>query len=155
MRRRKAPKRKVLPDPMFKSILATKFINSLMKRGKKSVAEGIFYSALEEIDKKMDESGYDVFEKAIRNIEPLLEVRSRRVGGSTYQVPVEVRPVRRQALAIRWVLTYARTRNDRNMSQKLVNELIAAYNKEGGAFKKKEDVHRMAEANKAFAHFRW
>lgn len=140
---------------MFKSILATKFINSLMKRGKKSVAEGIFYSALEEIDKKMDESGYDVFEKAIRNIEPLLEVRSRRVGGSTYQVPVEVRPVRRQALAIRWVLTYARTRNDRNMSQKLVNELIAAYNKEGGAFKKKEDVHRMAEANKAFAHFRW
>ncbi len=155
MRRRKAPKRKVLPDPMFKSILATKFINSLMKRGKKSVAEGIFYSALEEIDRKMDESGYDVFEKAIRNIEPLLEVRSRRVGGSTYQVPVEVRPVRRQALAIRWVLTYARSRNDRNMSQKLVNELIAAYNKEGGAFKKKEDVHRMAEANKAFAHFRW
>jgi small subunit ribosomal protein S7 len=155
MRRRKAPKRKVLPDPMFKSILATKFINSLMKRGKKSVAEGIFYSALEEIDKKMDESGYDVFEKAIRNIEPLLEVRSRRVGGSTYQVPVEVRPIRRQALAIRWVLQYARSRNDRNMSQKLVNELIAAYNKEGGAFKKKEDVHRMAEANKAFAHFRW
>jgi small subunit ribosomal protein S7 len=155
MRRRKAPKRKVLPDPMFKSILATKFINSLMKRGKKSVAEGIFYSALDEIDKKMDESGYDVFEKALRNIEPLLEVRSRRVGGSTYQVPVEVRPIRRQALAIRWVLQYARSRNDRNMSQKLVNELIAAYNKEGGAFKKKEDVHRMAEANKAFAHFRW
>ncbi|MBC8478441.1 MAG: 30S ribosomal protein S7 [Candidatus Delongbacteria bacterium] len=155
MRRKKAPKRKVLPDPMHKSILATKFINNLMERGKKSVAEGIFYSALDEINRKMDESGYEVFEKAIRNVEPLLEVRSRRVGGSTYQVPVEVRPVRRQALAIRWVLQYAKSRNDRNMSQKLVNELIAAYNKEGGAFKKREDVHRMAEANKAFAHFRW
>ncbi len=155
MRRKKAPKRKVLPDPIYKSVLATKFINNLMERGKKSVAEGIFYSALETIDGKMEESGYDVFEKAIHNVEPLLEVRSRRVGGSTYQVPVEVRPVRRQALAIRWILQYALARNDRNMSAKLVNELIAAYNKEGGAFKKREDVHRMAEANKAFAHFRW
>ncbi|MDQ7054006.1 MAG: 30S ribosomal protein S7 [candidate division KSB1 bacterium] len=155
MRRKRAEKREVLPDPKYGKVLVTKFINSLMKDGKKSVAEKIFYSALDLIEEKTGKPGIDVFEKAVENVKPLIEVKSRRVGGATYQVPVEVREDRRQALAIRWLISYARERNERTMNQRLANELIAASKNEGGAIKKREDTHRMAEANKAFAHFRW
>ncbi len=155
MRRKRAEKREVLPDPKYGKVLVTKFINSLMKDGKKSVAEKIFYSALDIIEEKTGKPGIEVFEKAVENVKPLIEVKSRRVGGATYQVPVEVREDRRQALAIRWLISYARERNERTMNQRLANELIAASNNEGGAIKKREDTHRMAEANKAFAHFRW
>ena len=155
MRRKRAEKREVLPDPKYGKVLVTKFINSLMKDGKKSVAEKIFYSALDIIEEKTGKPGIEVFEKAVENVKPLIEVKSRRVGGATYQVPVEVREDRRQALAIRWLISYARERNERTMNHRLANELIAASNNEGGAIKKREDTHRMAEANKAFAHFRW
>jgi small subunit ribosomal protein S7 len=155
MRRRRAPKRKVLLDPKYNSELVTKFINNLMQRGKRSVAEKIFYDAVDHIGEVLKTSGYDAFVQAVKNVEPLLEVRSRRVGGSTYQVPVEVRPARRQALAIRWIIKYATARPGKNMFEKLAAELAAAYRKEGGSIKKREDTHRMAEANKAFAHFRW
>ncbi len=155
MRRRRPPKRVILPDPKFSSTLATKFINAMMYGGKKSVAERQFYSAIDMVKDKMGEEGIEVFTQAIRNVEPVLEVKSRRVGGSTYQVPVEIRPARKTALAIRWVISYARERGDKNFSHRLANELMAAAKKEGGAFRKREDVHRMAEANKAFAHFRW
>ncbi len=155
MRRKRAEKREVLPDPKYGKVLVTKFINSLMKDGKKSVAEKIFYSALDIIEEKTGKPGIEVFEKAVENVKPLIEVKSRRVGGATYQVPVEVREDRRQALAIRWLISYARERNERTMNQRLANELIAASKNEGGAIKKREDTHRMAEANKAFAHFRW
>jgi small subunit ribosomal protein S7 len=155
MRRKKADKREVLPDPKFNSILVTKFINSLMHEGKRSVAEHIFYKAVEVIGQRTGKEGLGIFQKAIENVKPLLQVKSRRVGGANYQVPVEVSSERRQALAIRWLITYARERGEKTMSDKLASELIAASNNEGNAIKKKEDTHKMAEANKAFAHFRW
>ncbi len=155
MRRRRAPVREVLPDPIYNSKVVTKFINKLMWDGKKSVAEKIMYEALDIIEKKVDKKGIEVFNEAIENVKPLLEVKSRRVGGATYQVPVEVRPVRQQSLAIRWLVDAARKRNERTMAQRLANELIDAANKRGAAFKKKEDTYKMAEANKAFAHYRW
>ena len=140
---------------MYGSVLATKFMNSMMYSGKKSVAERQFYKAIDIAKERTGEDGLEVFTTAIRNVEPVLEVKSRRVGGSTYQVPVEIRPARKTALAIRWVINFSRARGDKNFSMRLANELIAAFKKEGGAFRKREDVHRMAEANKAFAHFRW
>jgi len=155
VRRRRAPVREVLPDPIYNSKVVTKFINKLMWDGKKSVAEKIMYEALEIIEKKGEKKGIEVFNEAIENVKPLLEVKSRRVGGATYQVPVEVRPVRQQSLAIRWLVDAARKRNERTMAQRLANELIDAANKRGAAYKKKEDTYKMAEANKAFAHYRW
>ncbi|MDZ7339294.1 MAG: 30S ribosomal protein S7 [candidate division KSB1 bacterium] len=156
MPRRKRPtKREVFPDPKYQSVLVTKFINSIMRRGKKSLAETIFYRAIEIIEKKTGQNGLEVFEKAVENVKPLLEVKSRRVGGATYQVPVEVRPERRQSLAIRWIISNARARSEKTMAEKLAAELIAASKNEGASIKKREDTHKMAEANKAFAHFRW
>lgn len=154
-RRKRAEQRFVLPDPKYNSILVTKFINGLMQRGKKSVAERIFYSAIDYIENKTSKDGIEVFEKAVENVKPILEVRSRRVGGATYQVPVEVRPNRKQALALRWIIGFAKSRSGKSMAEKLANELIDASNKEGSSIKKREDTHKMAEANKAFAHFRW
>jgi small subunit ribosomal protein S7 len=145
----------VLPDPVYKSVLVTKFINGMMHDGKKSVAEKSFYQALELITEKSGSKGIEVFEKAMSNVKPILEVRSRRVGGANYQVPVEVRSDRQQALAIRWLVQYSRDRSEKTMAQKLANELLAAYKNEGASVKKREDTHRMADANKAFAHFRW
>ena len=155
MRRRRAPVREVMPDPIYNSKVVTKFINGLMLDGKKNIATKIFYDALDLIEKKTEEKGIDVFEKAIENIKPVLEVKSRRVGGATYQVPVEVRPIRQQALAIRWIITFARKRSERTMVERLANELIDAANSRGASYKKKEDTYKMAEANKAFAHYRW
>jgi len=155
MRRKQADKREVLPDPKFNSILVTKFINVLMYEGKRSVAERIFYRAINVIGERTNKQGLDVFQKAIDNVKPMLQVKSRRVGGANYQVPVEVSSERRQALAIRWLISYARGRGEKTMSDKLASEIIAASNNEGSAIKKREDTHKMAEANKAFAHFRW
>jgi small subunit ribosomal protein S7 len=155
MRRKRADKREVLPDPKFNSILVTKFINSLMREGKRSVAEQIFYKAIAVIGQRTNKEGVSIFQKAVDNVKPLLQVKSRRVGGANYQVPVEVSSERRQALAIRWLIAYARERGEKTMSDKLASELIAASNNEGNAIKKREDTHKMAEANKAFAHFRW
>ena len=155
MRRRRALVREVSPDPVYNSKLVSKFINYLMLDGKKSVATKILYNALETIEKKSDEKGIDVFYKAIENVKPLMEVKSRRVGGATYQVPVEVRPIRQQALALRWLVSFARKRSERVMVDRLANELLDAANERGGAYKKKEDTYKMAEANKAFAHYRW
>ncbi len=156
MRRRKAPVREVLPDPIYGNKVITKFINSLMYDGKKCTATTIMYGALELIDKKGGEKkGIDIFNDAIENIKPLLEVKSRRVGGATYQVPVEVRPARQQALAIRWIIYFARKRSERTMIDKIAAELLDAANSKGASFKKKEDTYKMAEANKAFAHYRW
>ena len=156
MRRRRAPVREVMPDPVFNSKVVTKFINQIMQDGKKTIAEKIFYEAIERIEKKVeDEKAIDVFFKAIENVKPLLEVRSRRVGGANYQVPVEVRPARQQTLAIRWIVDAARKRNERNMAERVANEILDAANEKGAAFKKREDTHKMAEANKAFAHYRW
>jgi len=154
-RRRVAKKREVLPDPVYGEVLVTKFINSLMYDGEKSVAEGIFYKSMELIKEKTGEDGIEVFKKAIENIKPLLEVKSRRVGGATYQVPVEVRADRRQALAIRWLISASRNRKEKGMTEKLTAEILDAYSSKGTAVKKREDTHKMAEANKAFAHFRW
>ena len=154
-RRKSAEQRVVLPDPKYNNILVTKFINSLMQRGKKSVAEKIFYSALESIESKTKKSGLEIFERAIENVKPILEVRSRRVGGATYQVPIEVRLNRKQALALRWIIGFAKARPGKSMAEKLADELISASNKAGSSMKKREDTHKMAEANKAFAHFRW
>ncbi len=155
MRRRRAPKRPVMPDPVYNSEVVTKFINKVMWDGKKTLAERIVYGAIEKLDAKGEEKGIDVFFKAIENVKPLLEVRSRRVGGATYQVPMEVRPERQQTLSIRWIVDAARNRNERTMVERLANELWDAANERGAAFKKREDTHRMAEANKAFAHYRW
>jgi len=156
MRRRKAPVREILPDPIYNSKLVSKFINGLMLDGKKSVAARIFYDAIELVDKKVeDEKGIDVFYKAVENIKPVMEVKSRRIGGATYQVPVEVRPVRQQSLALRWIIGFARKRSERTMVDRLANELIDAANSRGASYKKKEDTYKMAEANKAFAHYRW
>ena len=155
MRRRKAPVREVMADPIYNSKVITKFINTVMLDGKKSTAQKIMYGAIANLDARGEEAGIELFEKAIENVKPLLEVKSRRVGGATYQVPVEVRPVRRQTLALRWLVEYARKRNERTMVERLANELFEAANERGASFKKKEDMHRMAEANKAFAHYRW
>ena len=155
MRRRKAPVRPVMPDPVYGSKILTKFINKVMLDGKKSTAEKIIYSALDIIGSRGEKTGIDTFNEAIENIKPIIEVKSRRVGGATYQVPVEVRPVRQQSLAIRWLIDAARKRNERTMAERLANEFMEASTDKGSAFKKKEDTYRMAEANKAFAHYRW
>ena len=155
MRRRKAPVREIMADPIYNSKVITKFVNTVMQDGKKSTAEQIMHGAIANLDARGEEKGIDLFERAVENVKPLLEVRSRRVGGATYQVPVEVRPVRRQTLALRWLVEYARKRNERTMVERLANELFEAANERGTSFKKKEDIHRMAEANKAFAHYKW
>lgn len=155
MRRRKAPVREVLGDPIYGNKVVTKFVNKMMYDGKKSVSKKIIYAAFNKIEEKSGEKGIDVFERALDKVKPLVEVRSRRVGGATYQVPVEVRHARQQSLSIRWILEATRKRNERTMVERLANELIDATNDRGAAFKKKEDVHKMAEANKAFAHYRW
>jgi len=154
-RRREADKREILPDPKFDSLLVARFINNLLKQGKKSIAEGIFYKALDAVGEKTNEDPLKIFKKAVDNVSPHLEVKSRRVGGATYQVPVEVRDGRRVALGIRWIIQNAKARSGRSMVEKLTGEIVDAYNNAGGSIKKKEDVHRMAEANKAFAHYRW
>jgi small subunit ribosomal protein S7 len=154
-RRHSAEKREVNPDPKFGNIIITKFMNSVMYDGKKSAAESIVYGALEMIEAKTKQGPLPVFEQALENVMPTIEVRSRRVGGATYQVPVEVRTVRRQALGIRWIITAARDRNDKTMTERLSAELLDASNGRGNAVKKREDVHRMAEANRAFSHYRW
>ncbi|PKN09896.1 MAG: 30S ribosomal protein S7 [Deltaproteobacteria bacterium HGW-Deltaproteobacteria-8] len=154
---RKGPvtKRQVLPDPVYGSRMAAKFINRLMYDGKKSTAERIFYEALESLGEKSKEDPIRAFEKALDNVRPHLEVKSRRVGGATYQVPMEVRPDRQSALAIRWLISYSRGRGEKGMVDRLSGELLDAFNNRGGAVKKKEETHKMAEANKAFAHYRW
>ena len=154
-RRREVPKREVLSDPLYQSQLVTKFINCVMERGKKSTAESIFYGAMKQIEEKTSDDPLKTFKKALENVKPVLEVKSRRVGGSTYQVPVEVKPNRRASLAIRWVISYAQARGEKTMRDKLAGELMDAANNRGNAVKKKEDTHKMAEANKAFAHYRW
>ncbi len=154
-RRREVPKREVLPDPVYQSQLVTKFINCVMERGKKSLSEGIFYGAMKQIESKTQDDPLKTFKKAVENVKPVLEVKSRRVGGSTYQVPVEVKPNRRNSLSIRWIITYAQARGEKTMRDKLAGELLDAANNRGNAIKKKEDTHKMAEANKAFAHYRW
>ena len=154
-RRREVVKRDVLPDPKYNSKLVTKFINNLMQQGKKSTAESIFYGSMDIIAERTNEDPLTVFQKAIDNVKPSLEVKSRRVGGATYQVPVEVRTGRKNALAMRWVIGYARERGERTMRARLAAELMDAANNEGSSIKKKQDTFRMAEANKAFAHYRW
>ena len=154
-RRREVPKRKIIPDPKFKDKLVAKFTNSIMLSGKKSVAEGILYGALDIIKERHQEEPLEVFRKALDNVKPKLEVKSRRVGGATYQVPVEVRPERRVTLAMRWLVSYARSRGEKTMRERLAAEFLDAANGRGNAVKKKDDTHRMAEANKAFAHYRW
>ena len=154
-RRREVPKREVLPDPKFGNVDVAKFMNVLMLSGKKSVAERIVYGAFEQIQTKGGKDPLEVFTVALNNVKPVVEVKSRRVGGATYQVPVEVRPDRRTALAMRWLILYSRDRNEKSMSEKLAAEVIAASKGEGNAIKKKDDTHKMAEANKAFAHYRW
>lgn len=154
-RRHAAPKREVLPDPKFGDIVVTKFMNAVMVDGKKSTAERIFYGAMDIVTSKMNRDPVEVFHEALDGIKPKVEVRSRRVGGATYQVPVEVRPERAQALAIRWLVKAARARNEDTMAQRLANEIMDAAQGRGSAAKKREDTHKMAEANKAFAHYRW
>ena len=154
-RRHRAEKRDIIPDPKFGDVVLTKFMNSVMKQGKKSVAERIVYGALDQMESKAKSNPMEMFHQALENVMPTLEVRSRRVGGATYQVPVEVRLVRRQALAIRWIITAARGRGENTMVERLSGELLDAANNRGSAVKKREDTHRMAEANRAFAHYRW
>jgi small subunit ribosomal protein S7 len=154
-RRREVEKRDILPDPKFNNKLVAKFVNSLLKQGKKSVAESILYGAFDIIEKRLKEQPVEIFEKAVNNVKPVIEVKSRRVGGSTYQVPTEVVPSRRTALAIRWLISNAQERTEKAMREKLAGELIDAANNRGGAIKKKEAVHKMAEANKAFAHYKF
>lgn len=154
-RRREVPKRETLPDPLFSSTLITKFISCMMEGGKKSVAEHIFYGALDVVKDRAKDDPVKVFKKALDQVRPVLEVKSRRVGGATYQVPVEVPNDRRTSLAIRWIISNARGRSEKTMKEKLASEILDASNNRGGAIKKKEDTHRMAEANKAFAHYRW
>jgi small subunit ribosomal protein S7 len=155
MRKKRSTKRVISPDPKYQDLLVSRFINSLLKRGKKHLARQILYGAFGVIEERTKNNPLDVFKKAMSNASPIIEVRARRVGGATYQVPTEVRPERRTALAIRWLISYAKERSDTSMAVKLASELIAAAAGEGGAIKKKDDVHRMAEANKAFAHFKW
>ena len=154
-RRRRAQERKILPDPKYKSDLVAKFVNGMMNAGKKSTSEHIFYDAMDIVESKVKQDPLEIFKKAMENTAPLLEVKSRRVGGATYQVPIEVRDKRRKTLAIRWLVAFSRKRSEKTMAEKLANEFLAAAKNEGATVKKKDDTHRMAEANKAFAHFRW
>ncbi len=155
MRKTKAKKRILLPDPKFNDLLVTRFVNNLMYDGKKSTSYDVFYDAIDIIHKKTEQDGIEMFKKALSNITPAVEVRSRRVGGATFQIPSEIRPERKTSMGIKWMILYARKRNEKSMSAKLAGEIIAAAKEEGAAFKKKEDVHKMAEANKAFSHFRF
>ena len=148
-------KREIPPDPVYGSVLVSKFINKIMYDGKRSVAESIFYGAMDIIKEKTDEDPLKVFQRALENVKPLLEVKSRRVGGATYQVPIEVRPDRRLSLAVRWLIGFSRARSENTMTESLAGEILDAYNNRGSSIKKKEDTHKMAEANKAFAHYRW
>ncbi|MBU1318073.1 MAG: 30S ribosomal protein S7 [candidate division Zixibacteria bacterium] len=154
-RRKKIQKRQRPPDSVYGDTMVTYFIHNLMMEGRKSTAERLFYDALEIVEQKTNQKGLDIFHKALSNVKPVLEVKSRRVGGATYQVPIEVRPNRRNALAIRWLIGYSRSRSEHSMAEKLAGEFMAAAKNEGASIKKREDTHRMAEANKAFAHFRW
>ena len=154
-RKKVVAKREIIPDPKFHDVVVAKFVNALMKGGKKSVAEGILYGAFDIIQEKMNEDPLKVFKKAIDNVKPHVEVKSRRVGGANYQVPVEVRPIRRQSLSSRWIIEFARSRTEKSMRERLAGEMMDAYQMRGGAIKRREDVHRMAEANKAFSHFRF
>ena len=153
MRRRKAKKIAVLPDPKFNDVVVTKFVNNIMLQGKKGTAFAIFYNAIERVAAKTNEDGLEIWRKALENVTPAVEVRSRRVGGATFQIPTPIRDERKSSMAMKWLIGYARGRNEKSMAEKLANEIVAASKGEGAAFKKKEDVHRMAEANKAFAHF--
>lgn len=156
MSRRKRPaERAIQPDSKYKSVLVSEFINGIMRRGQKSLSERIFYKAMDIIEERTGKPGLEIFKKAVEDVKPVLEIKSRRVGGATYQVPVEVREERRVTLAIRWLIQYAKLHKENNMQEKLASELIAASNRDGAAIKKKEDTHKMAEANKAFAHFKW
>jgi len=154
-RRREVPKRRIIPDPIFHDRLVAKFINNLMYQGKKSTAERVFYGAMDIVQKRMNEEPLKVFKRALDNVKPVLEVKARRVGGATYQVPVEIRPQRRTALGMRWLIGYARARGEKTMVERLAAEVIDAANNRGTSIKKREDTHKMAEANKAFAHYRW
>ena len=154
-RRGNVPKREILPDPIYGSVLVTKLINSIMLDGKKGVAEKIVYGAFDKVAEKTGREALEVFEEALGNIMPVLEVKARRVGGATYQVPIEVRPERRQTLGLRWLTSYARSRGEKTMKERLAGEIMDAANNLGGAVKKREDTHKMAESNKAFAHYRW
>lgn len=154
MRKTRAKKLPLAPDPRYNDKLVTRFINSMMWDGKKSIAQHIFYDAMDRISDKSEESGYEIWKKALESVSPEVEVRSRRIGGATFQIPTEVRPDRKTSLSIKWIIRFARERNGKSMAEKLANELIAASKGEGNAVKKKEDTHRMADANKAFAHFR-
>lgn len=154
-RKKVIQKREIIPDPKFKDLVVAKFVNALMKSGKKSVAEGILYGAFDIVQEKMNDDPLKVFKKAIENVKPHVEVKSRRVGGANYQVPVEVRPNRRQSLASRWIIEFARKRTEKSMDERLAGEFMDAFQMRGGAIKRREDVHRMAEANKAFSHFRF
>lgn len=154
-RKGSVPKREVLADPIYDNELVSRMINKIMRHGKKGLAQTIFYSAMDEVQAKTGKDPLEVFEAAVKNVMPVLEVRPRRVGGATYQVPVEVRPERRLALALRWIVQYARDRGERTMVERLAAELMEAANNTGGAVKRKEDTHKMAESNKAFAHYRW
>ena len=155
MRKKTASKRRITPDPKYNDILVARFVNSILKSGKKHLASRIVYDAFDIAEQRSKSNGLDIFKKAINNVKPLLEIRARRVGGATYQIPTEVRPDRSTALAIRWLITYAGERKDKSMSLKIAAEMLAASNNEGNAVKKKEDTHKMAEANKAFAHFKF
>ena len=155
MRRKTAKKHIILPDPKFKDVEVTKFVNNLMLDGKKNIAFDIFYKAIDIVSEKTSENGLDVWKKSVENITPSVEVKSRRVGGATFQIPTPVRDRRKRTLAVKWLISYAQKRNEKTMSEKLAGEIVSAYKEEGSAFKKKEDTHRMAEANKAFSHFRF
>ncbi len=154
MRRRKAKKIAVLPDPRFNEVLVTKFVNNIMLQGKKGTAFNIFYDAIDRVSAKTSEDGLEIWRKALENVTPAVEVRSRRVGGATFQIPTPIRDERKSSMAMKWLINYARSRNEKSMAEKLAGEIIAASKGEGAAYKKREDVHRMADANKAFAHFR-
>ncbi len=155
MRRSQAKRREIAPDPKFQSVVVTSLVNKIMKSGKKSVAENIVYAAMEQIEEQTGRRGIDIFEQALRNITPIIEVKPRRVGGATYQVPIDIRTERRQALALRWLIDAARRRGGRSMAEKLAGEILDGSNEAGAAVRRKEEVHRMAEANRAFAHYRW
>ncbi|MCE5252121.1 30S ribosomal protein S7 [bacterium] len=154
-RRKRVQKRELVPDPKYKSALVAKFINNLMGNGKKSVAESIFYRAMDIIEERTDQNGLEVFEKAIENVKPIIEVKSRRVGGATYQVPVEIRSDRRLALSMRWVISFANARTEKTMAERLAMEFDQASKNQGASIKKRDDTHKMADANRAFAHYRW
>ena len=154
-RKRVVTKRNPIPDPKYNNVLAAKFINNMMKKGKKSVAQSILYKSFEIVENKTKKDPLEIFQKALENVKPAVEVKSRRVGGSTYQIPQEVRPARRQVLSIRWIINFARARGEKTMAAKLAGEIMDAANGRGATIKKKDDTHRMAEANKAFAHYRW